>query len=223
MDTINSPHFLLGLNAVNFVNDINGLPAGASGYINFVNETFYVDSTTETIGDVLEDEPGTWDFDIASVIAGVGLVGGSNSHPRIIGVPATQILAGATVVFTFVLDTGSAGYFTLIAYDDPDFNFTWQVAIASNVSAFDSNVSADAPPTSFTDPPVGSHKAAWTITSSGVKVSIDGGAIVSDSGTPADFAQLSGAGMEVHDNAILRTIAIYPPKSDAEMQTLSAP
>jgi hypothetical protein len=202
--------------------DPGGLPDGATGFVDFTALTFYTSGDETEIGDVIQENAGFGAFNPANIVEGTGLVGGVDSKPVFAGEALSQILAGATLVFDFTLSSGAGGYFSLIAYDDPDFNLTWGVAIASTEAAFDSSLNADAPSTLFSDIALGIHRAAWTITSSGVKVSIDGGAVVADAGTAGDFILLNASGMEVFANAVLRSIAIYPPKSNAEMQALSA-
>lgn len=205
-----------------FTMDEDGLPEGATGYINFVDLTFYTEGGNEDIDEVITEDANFGAFNPANIIEGTGLVGGVTSKPVIIGTARTQILAGATVVFDFTFSSGLNGYFVLLAYDDPDFNFTWQCQPASVEAGFTGNIMATHPPTDLDDLTLGAHRAAWTIEDTGVKVSIDGAAVVSDAGTAEDFALLNATGMEVFADATLRSIAIYPPMSNAEMQAITA-
>lgn len=217
-----SPRPSLG-GGVTFTMDPGGLPDGAIGFINFVDLTFYTEGGNEDIDEVItEDAENFGEFNPANIVEGTGLVGSPTSKPVIVGSALAQILAGATVVFDFSFVSGTDGYFIILAYDSPDFNFTWQCAEASVEASFTGSIAATFPSTELADLALGAHRAAWTIESSGVKVSTNGGAVVSDAGDPGDFALLNAAGMEVIDDAILRSIAIYPPMNDAEMQAISA-
>lgn len=202
--------------------DPEGLPEGAIGFVDFTTLTFYTEGGNEAIDQVITEDAVFGTFDPENIVEGTGLIGGVTSKPAIVGTALTQILAGATVVFDFTFVTGANGYFSLITYDSPDFNFTWGCGPASVEAGFDSYLSADLPTTIFTDLPLGAHRAAWTIQSTGVKISIDGEAVIADAGTAEDFALLNAAGMEVFDNCVLRSFAVYPPMNDAEMEVISA-
>lgn len=205
--------------------DAAGLPEGAVGYVSFLAGTFYTEGGTETIGDILMNDPANgWPFDPSNVIDGVGLVGqDADARPRIIGTLLDQILAGGTIVFDFEVtsEATSAPHIKVLAYDDPDFNLGWGVTFAP-LSVVSPGIYADGPMTDIDRVTVGPHKAALTIKSTGVSVSIDGAAVLSDAGTPSDFALLNAAGAEVFEGFTLRSIAVYPVMTNAEMIAASA-
>jgi hypothetical protein len=222
----------LGVNAIQqgrLVDDGGaGLPAGAIAYADLAAGTFHNTLGGETLADFLIEDATNWGaFDPSQIVDGSGL---PNDQSPVLAPNIVDYIAanGVTFVVHFTLANGGAPPSGIVLFDVTDFpDYSAEYAFSLGTDVGEMWIAAGGAHHNLTPLTLGEHKSAFVFNLSGdIAISSDGGSAstqANEAGAPPSAINavgiecaLSGAGTFIHD------IAFYPPRSNAEIQALSA-
>lgn len=196
------------------------MPEDAIYFTSFKNGTYWNGGTT-TLGAVWISDPnwGTWDSS-ATLVPALGLQntssdGAFDSDPSLDpSLIAALKASGTTIVLDFTLETSGNVRFDLFK-DDYSVEFFAEVAHLGSNYIQAGAVFAD----SVTSLAAGPHRAAMTITSTKIAISVDGETTVAATHT-AVLADVNSFGLGV-TLGVLDVVMFLPPRADADLPDLS--
>lgn len=185
------------------------LPAGAAAYADFVGDNYYANGAVTTLGAMFENDEVHWHF-WDGTTAVTGLV---DNAPKLAPTVAAAFLPGATFVFDWTISDGAVTVEILANDFDPDVGFVAENAtmILANYHGSESLSVGSA---------IGTHRAAVTITTTRIAVSVDGAAVQAATYTLSGAFQLIG--LRAQFDAVLKTVTFYEPKDNTALPALSA-
>lgn len=205
-----------------FHSDPTGLPAGATGYVNFSAGTYYFDNS-QSIDDVFGSDGYFTDTIAPEEINASGWAPPARSSTAFLGQALAVLVAGCT----FVIDTNMLGDSSLSVemLDRNTFDPDLIVVLGTAASGNSTVVSADGTSTTDTNDPefmsAGTHRVACTMTDGKIAASIDGAAIIEMLYAWPNTPGSAGLTFEGAAGSYVSLLTFYPVQTNAALITLS--